>query len=186
MIEINARLRPAREDTYETARRIAHDYQLFGTGPGSFNPLFQLYRSSPEEYWPAQLHNDWLEDPYHRKGWLNGSLIALGFLTAIARWSRPGGIHGGRRFVVMLWLALRWLLPFALVRFSLPDLFSIVLLVAAICAVLFTLSRRSLRHKKTALPLDGDLRICWQIALLDFFITGKNGAYTPPSPERGL
>ena len=29
--------------------------------PGTFEPVFQLYRGSQDEYWPAQLHNDWLE-----------------------------------------------------------------------------------------------------------------------------
>src|SRR5262249_38928741 len=48
-------------EMYARARPMAADYPLFGTGPGSFVTVFQLYRRSYETYWPAQLHNDWLE-----------------------------------------------------------------------------------------------------------------------------
>jgi putative inorganic carbon (HCO3(-)) transporter len=48
----------SREHIYRTARGMAEDCPVFGTGPGTFEPLFQLYRSSTDEYWPAQLHND--------------------------------------------------------------------------------------------------------------------------------
>lgn len=40
------------EQIYETARGMAEDYRWFGTGPGTFDPLFQLYRSAPEDYGP--------------------------------------------------------------------------------------------------------------------------------------
>ncbi len=140
MIEINQDY-VAREDTYQTARQIAHDYQLFGTGPGTFNPLFQLYRSSPEEYWPAQLHNDWLETRI-TWGWLGSGMIALALLIVIARWFAPGGIHGGRRFVGIVWLGLLGCLIHA--RFDFPfQIYSIVLLFVVICAILFALSRRT-------------------------------------------
>src|SRR5215471_662390 len=43
-----------RQSMYETAQPMAKDYPIFGTGPGSFERLFQLYRSSTETYWPAQ------------------------------------------------------------------------------------------------------------------------------------
>ena len=44
-----------REEMYERARPMAADFPLFGTGPGTFEPVFQLYRISTETYWPAQL-----------------------------------------------------------------------------------------------------------------------------------
>ncbi len=140
MIEINQDY-VAREDTYQTARQIARDYQLFGTGPGTFNPLFQLYRSSPEEYWPAQLHNDWLETRI-TWGWLGSAMIAAALLIVIGRWFVGGGIHGGRRFVGIVWLALLGCLIHA--RFDFPfQIYSIVLLFVVICAMLFALSRRT-------------------------------------------
>jgi O-antigen ligase len=130
-----------REQIYETARQMSRDYPLFGTGPGTFSALFQLYRPSPGAYWPEQLHNDWLETRI-TFGWLGSSLIALAFLVVIARWFVSGGIHGGRRFVVLTWLALAGCLVHA--RYDFPfQIYSIVLLFVALCAVLFTLSRRA-------------------------------------------
>lgn len=129
-----------REKMYETARGMAEDFRWFGTGPGTFDPLFQLYRSSPDEYWPAQLHNDWLETriTFGRAG---SGLIAAGFLVVLARWGLPGGLHGGRRFVVLLWLALAGCLIQA--RFDFPfQIYSILLLFLLYCAILSTLSRR--------------------------------------------
>ena len=63
---------------YDLARPMAADYPLFGTGPGTFETVFQLYRPRPETYWPAQLHNDWLETRI-TFGWLGSGLIALAF-----------------------------------------------------------------------------------------------------------
>jgi len=129
-----------RERIYETARGMARDYPLFGTGPGSFNSLFQLYRASLTEYWPAQLHNDWLETRI-TFGWLGSALIGAALLLVLARWFVPGGIHGGRRFVALTWLALAGCLVHA--RFDFPfQIYSIVLLFLTLCAALFTLSRR--------------------------------------------
>ena len=68
-------------------------------------------------------------------------LVAAAFLLVLARWFLPGGIHGGRRFVVLLWLALSGCLIQA--RFDLPfQIYSIVLLFLLHCAILSTLSRR--------------------------------------------
>lgn len=130
-----------REQTYTTARQMARDYPVFGTGPGTFDVLFQLYRSSPDEYWPAQLHDDWLETRI-TWGWLGSTLMVLAFLMVLARWFAPGGIHGGRRFVVITWLALAGCLAHG--RFDFPfQIYSILLLFVALCAVLFTVSRRA-------------------------------------------
>lgn len=130
----------ARENIYQTARGLAQDYRWYGTGPGTFEAVFQLYRSSPDEYWPMQLHNDWLETRI-TFGWVGSGLIAAVFLVALARWFLPGGIHGGRRFVVLVWLALAGCLIQA--RFDFPfQVYSILLLFLFHCAILSTLSRR--------------------------------------------
>jgi O-antigen ligase len=129
-----------RESIYETARGMAKDYRWFGTGPGTFDPLFQLYRRSPDEYWPAQLHNDWLETRI-TFGRVGSGLIAAAFLTVLARWFLPGGIHGGRRFVALLWLSLTGCLIQA--RFDFPfQVYSVLLLFLLVCAILSSLSRR--------------------------------------------
>jgi O-antigen ligase len=129
-----------REAMYVTARTMAQEHPWWGTGPGTFNQMFQFYRSSPDEYWPAQLHNDWLETRITFGG-VGSALIASALLLVLARWFLAGGIHGGRRLVGLVWLALAGALMHA--RFDFPfQIYSIVLLFLVLCAVLFSLSRR--------------------------------------------
>ena len=130
-----------REQMYRIVRRIAADYPLFGTGPGTYESVSELYRPSTEEFWPAQVHNDWLETRV-TFGWL-GSLLVYGALgTVWLRWFARGGIHGGRRFVMLVWLALAGCLIHA--RFDFPfQIHSILFLFLLLCAVLASLSRRS-------------------------------------------
>jgi hypothetical protein len=128
-----------REQLYDTARRIAHDYPLLGTGPGTFERVFQLYRSSPDAYWPAQLHNDWLEMRV-TFGWIGSGLIALAFLAVCLRWFTPNGIGARGRFACFLWLSMAGCLVQA--RWDFPlQIYSILFLFVVWCAVLFTLSR---------------------------------------------
>jgi hypothetical protein len=133
-----------REAMYEAARPMATDYPLFGTGPGTFETVFgQLYRKTTDTYWPAQLHNDWLETRI-TFGWLGSGLIALAFVGALLRWFAPGGIHGGRRFMILIWLALAGCLVHA--RYDFPfQVHSIVFLFLVLCAILFVLTRRPRR-----------------------------------------
>ncbi|MCX6923566.1 MAG: O-antigen ligase family protein, partial [Verrucomicrobia bacterium] len=98
-----------REQAYDAARPMAADYPVFGTGPGTFESVSQLYRASTVDNWYVQLHNDWLETRI-TFGWVGSRLIALAFATVALRWFVGGGIHGGRRFVLLMWLAL-WGLP---------------------------------------------------------------------------
>jgi O-antigen ligase len=129
-----------REEMYERARPMADDYPLFGTGPGTFEPVFQLYRKTTDTYWPAQLHNDWLETRI-TFGWLGSGLIALAFIAVVLRWFARGGIHGGRRFIILIWLALAGCLVHA--RFDFPfQVHSIVFVFLVLCAILFNLTRR--------------------------------------------
>lgn len=130
-----------REAMYETAAQMAGDYPLFGVGPGAFEPVFQLYRASPDEYWPAQLHNDWLELRITFGG-LGFGLLVLALLLVLARWWVSGGLLGGRRFIIFFWLALAGCLAHA--RFDFPfRVYSVVLLFLLLCAILFVLSRRA-------------------------------------------
>ena len=129
-----------REQMYDYARPMARDYPLFGTGPGTFEPVFQLYRKSTDTYWPAQLHNDWLETRV-TFGWIGSGLIALAFIAVVLRWFARGGIHGGRRFIILIWLALAGCLVHA--RYDFPfQIHSIVFLFLVLCAILFSLTRR--------------------------------------------
>ena len=58
----------------------------------------------------------------------------------VLRWFVPGGIRGGRRFVVLIWLALAGCLIEALFDFPF-QIHSILFLFLVICAVLFSLGR---------------------------------------------
>jgi O-antigen ligase len=127
-----------REQMFDTARIIVHEHPVFGTGPGTFEHVFQLYRQSPAEYWPAQLHNDWLE-LLLTFGWAGFGLILLALALVVGQSWCPGGITTSRRFVWLVWLALagcllqaRWDFPFRI--------YSIVLLFLTLCAVLTTVA----------------------------------------------
>jgi hypothetical protein len=129
-----------RELDYERARPMAAEYPLFGTGPGTFESVSQLYRPSTEVNWFEELHNDWLETRI-TFGWVGSVLIALAFTTVVLRWFVPGGIYGGRRFVMLMWLALGGCMVHA--RFDFPfQMHSILFLFLVLCAILFILSRR--------------------------------------------
>jgi hypothetical protein len=129
----------ARDDMYEQARPMAADYPVFGTGPGTFQAVFNLYRISTDTYWPAQIHNDWLETRI-TFGWVGSALISLALVTVLVRWFLPGGFHGGRRFVVLTWLALAGCLVHA--RYDFPfQIYSILSLFLVLCAILSDLTR---------------------------------------------
>lgn len=129
----------ARDDIYQQARPMATDYPVFGTGPGTFAAVFSLYRISPETYWPAQAHNDWLETRI-TFGWVGSALISLALVTVLVRWFLPGGFHGGRRFVALTWLALAGCLVHA--RYDFPfQIYSILFLFLVLCAMLSDLTR---------------------------------------------
>lgn len=129
-----------REQIFATARRMTADFPWFGCGPGTFVAMFPLYRSSSDEFWPAQLHNDWLETQI-TFGWIGLGLILLAFALVLARRWCSGGIPAGRQFTGLLWQALAGALIHA--RFDFPfQIYSILMLALIWCAVLFTLSRR--------------------------------------------
>ncbi len=50
-----------RSEIYVNARKMADDYPVFGVGPGAFGAVYQLYRDTPDQYWHAYAHDDWLE-----------------------------------------------------------------------------------------------------------------------------
>ena len=133
-----------REQMYADARPMAADYPLFGTGPGTFGTVFQLYRISNATYWPEQLHNDWLETFITFGG--TGFLLALAALGCVvaAAWRAP------RRFAVMAGMALAGCLVQA--RFDFPlQVHSVLFLFLLIGAMLLALGAKA-RKYKTRVP----------------------------------
>lgn len=129
-----------REQMYELAEPMAKDFPLFGTGPGTFDPVFQLYRPSLSTYWPAQLHNDWLETRI-TFGIVGSAFFGVGLACVLLRWFARGGIYAGRRFGLLVALALAGCLVHA--RFDFPfQIHSLVFLFLLLCAVFFCLTRR--------------------------------------------
>jgi hypothetical protein len=129
-----------REGLFITGRYMARDNALFGTGPGTFDTMYQLYRRAETDEWLAYMHNDWLE-----------TLITFGrigavpvFLTAVlglSHWFWCGGIYGNKYFVMLLWLSLAGCLLHAC--FDMPlQIHSVLTLFLVLCAVLSCLSRR--------------------------------------------
>jgi len=131
----------SRQEVYERARPMSRDYPVFGTGPGTFERVFQLYRISPDAYWPAQVHNDWLETRI-TFGWVGSLLIGLAFLTVLLRSFAAGALHGSRQLVYLLWLSLAGCLAQA--RWDFPlQIYSVLFVFLIWCAVLFALSRKA-------------------------------------------
>lgn len=137
-----------RNETYEHARQMVVDYPLFGTGPGSFARVFGFYRTDPAEYWPAQLHNDWLETRI-TFGLLGIFIIASALCLVLTRWFVPGGIRSSQRLTLLLWVALAGCLAHA--RYDFPfQVYSIVFLFLLLCSMLFCLSNRGARSSLSA------------------------------------
>lgn len=84
----------ARGQIYDAARARGH-----------LPPAFNCIGVRPMSTGPRNCTTIWLEKRI-TSGRVGSGLRAAAFLRAVARWLLPGGIHG-RRFVVLLWLALK-------------------------------------------------------------------------------
>jgi len=129
-----------REEAYQFASQIAADYPVFGTGPGTYESVSDLYRPATGEFWPAQLHNDWLEIRI-TFGWLGSGMIYLALATVLL----PGIWHCARGpdhgLVMLLNLALAGCLVHA--RWDFPfQVHSILFLFLVWCALLSALGHR--------------------------------------------
>jgi hypothetical protein len=129
-----------RTEIYNIARRMARDYPVFGTGPGTFASLYKLYRDQSNQSWAAYAHDDWLETRI-TFGWVGFGLILSLLFLVFVRWFTGGGIPTSWPFVAMMWLALGGCLIHA--RFDFPfQIHSLVFLFLIECAVLFSCSRK--------------------------------------------
>ena len=140
----------AREELNERARVMAQDYPIFGTGPGTFERVFELYRGAPDAYWPAQLHNDWLETRV-TFGWIGCALLAATAIVLALRLALSGAMSTLSPLAFCLCLALagclvqaRWDFPF--------QVYSVQWLFIAWCAVLFGLPELARGNERPDAP----------------------------------
>jgi O-antigen ligase len=130
-----------REGLYVAGGYMARDNALFGTGPGTFETMYQLYRLSEGDEWLASMHNDWLE-ALITFGWVGATPIFLTVLLVLSHWWWGGGMYGNKYFVILLWIAVGGCLMHACFDFPL-QIHSVLTLFLVLCAVLSCLSRRS-------------------------------------------
>jgi O-antigen ligase len=129
-----------REGFYIAGRYMAGDNALFGTGPGTFEALYQLYRRSETDEWLAYMHNDWLETLI-TFGRIGATPIFLTMLLVLSHWFWSGGVYGNKYFVMLLWVPVGGCLMHAWFDFPF-QIHSVLTLFLVLCAVLSCLSRR--------------------------------------------
>jgi O-antigen ligase len=130
-----------RGPAWQATLRMARDCPVFGTGPGTFGSVYQLYRRSPGEEWFAYAHNDWLETAA-TFGWVGFSTVLFMLILAVSGWFlRCGSIPAHRVLVKFLWLSLAGCLVYAVVDFPF-QIYSVLSFFLLVCSILSCLSRR--------------------------------------------
>lgn len=94
-----------RVEIYQHAHQMAVDHPLFGTGPGTFPAMYQLYRSGDPADAAAYAHDDWLQTVI-TFGWMGAAFVLLLLLHPFLRWWARDGIQSRGDLVVMIWVAL--------------------------------------------------------------------------------
>ncbi len=132
-----------REVIYAAARRIADDFPWFGSGPGTFMTMAELYRDEVTGKWPAYVHDDWLECRV-TFGWIGFGLVAgLLVLAILGPWMGQGMAVPGV-LLAQVYAAMAGCLLHA--KFDFPfQVHSVVVLFLVWCALCLT-SRRSGGH----------------------------------------
>lgn len=131
----------ARKEIYENSRQIVEEFSTWGSGPGSFANIYQLYRQGLNQPWYHAAHDDYLQTviTFGRVGF-----TAILFVLALVfgYWFLARGIPTSELFVAFIWVAAAGCLMHA--RFDFPfQVYSILLLFVTLCAILTTLARRS-------------------------------------------
>lgn len=128
-----------RPEIYDNALPIAREFSLLGTGPGTFGPIYLLYKE-PQQTWAAYLHDDFLETRI-TFGWIGLSVILLMVWIAATRWLWPGAIGSPWEFVTFIWLAMAGCFLHA--KYDFPfQVYSIHFAFLLLCSVSSCLSRK--------------------------------------------
>jgi hypothetical protein len=129
-----------RTEIYENALPIAHDFPMFGTGPGTFGSLYQLYRKDVTQQWAAYVHDDWLETRI-TFGTLGMTLVLLMLVCVPGYWFLGKGMAVPWELPAMIWVAMGGGLLHA--KFDFPfQIYSILFVFVFLSAVLFSISQR--------------------------------------------
>lgn len=130
-----------RKEIYVNARKIVEDFPVWGTGPGTFIAVYQLYRDDPLQTWYATAHDDFLETMV-TFGRFGLTIILFALVTILGYWFLARGIPTSKLFIAFIWIATAGCLLHA--KFDFPlQVYSILLLFVTNCAILTTLARRS-------------------------------------------
>ncbi len=131
----------AREELYITGRYMARDNQEFGSGPGTLETLYQLYRPSEQDEWLAYMHNDYLETLI-TFGWFGLLPIFFLLFLTFTHWFVCPGIPANKYFLMLLWASLGGCLLHSYFDFPF-QVHSVLTLFLVLCAVLSCLSCRT-------------------------------------------
>jgi hypothetical protein len=129
-----------REKIYEQTMPIIREHPMFGTGPGTFATVYQLYLTSTEDIWFAQVHNDYLET-LATFGWVGSGIIIFAFVLVLARPFIAHGIRLGLGLNTFILIATAGLLAQA--RFDFPfQIYSILFLFVLLSSISTCVVRR--------------------------------------------
>ncbi len=123
-----------RPHVYKNALRMLDDFYVLGSGAGTFGPIYQLYRSDPEEEWVAYAHNDWLEAVI-TLGVPGVTVLGLSFLSLLADSFKRRGLQAPRVFHAFILLSIAGCLVQAAIDFPL-QVYSIQFIFILFCSVL--------------------------------------------------
>ena len=128
-----------RVEIYENTQALARESGTLGTGPATFQSLYQLFQK-PKQEWAAYLHDDWLETRI-TFGWLGFGLVIAALVLAVGRWFMAAGVYAPSELVAFVWLALAGALLHA--KFDFPfQIYSILFLFLLLCSILSCVGRR--------------------------------------------
>ena len=129
-----------REAVYAAARRIAEDFPWFGSGPGTFMTLAELYRDEVTGKWPAYVHDDWLETRV-TFGWIGLGLVVAALALVLVRPLAGGGIACPVVLKAQCYAAVAGCLVHA--KFDFPfQVYSILMLFLVMCCLLSVVGGR--------------------------------------------
>jgi len=131
-----------RQEIWQNTWNMARDFPWYGTGPGTFDAVYFLYRPGLKDAWVAQVHNDWLE--FLVTFGISGcALLSFGLGLVLVSPLVGKRLTVPRVFLWLIYLGLANCLLFAAVDFPL-QIYSVLFLFVLLCVVLTCVSRR--RH----------------------------------------